>query len=909
MNLSQPYYIEKRKGNNHINLNGQWDFCYSDKAVDRVNELTYPYSCFMPSSVYHCLHKAGVLPHPYKESNCKEYNWVDEKVWYFRKKFAVNFINFWGNAFLCFDGVSYYSRVWLNGKLLGEHEGMFGGPCCDISEALNFDGDNEIVVEIKACNYGKKQGYDFWNKQGKNSAIVPWNIVHDNSTSNGDFIVLGIWNDIRIELVSKMHLSRPYMVTESITDDEARLQFEVEICDGTIKELRRFFGIENHLYDYTRAYDSGNTGAVREETVDIEIIINGEDERVFYSKEKVSLTDFASLGMDNRFWELQFYKKDITISNPKLWYPNGMGDPFLYDVTINLLFDNNLMDTYSFKYGIRSFTASYTKGNKYRARWNKFLFTVNGKETFLKGMNWTPIDFLFDISPNRYEWCLTLAKNAGIQLLRVWNGGGMPETDTFYEICDRLGIMVWQDLFLANSDDNSNYPHDVLECQTAYNLYRIRNHASLVILCGGNEFNPYTVGNAAVMFVMQRTVESLAPDRVYYYTTADQGSAHIYIDMEPVWYRHRYKQLPFLAESGIHSFPSFKTIKKFIAKDEYEKPVCNLASPNFKSDFPALVNHMSEYNPERVPRMMARNSQIIDLTAASLKDVCEASQVQVYEFYQLMIQSMQENFPICGGIMPWVFKRPWPTVGIQTVDGDDRPGYAYYAVLNSYKPVNVCWCQEWSVLAPKEEITLLVKVFNQNGEDLTDTAISITVYAPDFSKFVEHSCLYNEVCDFGKIKLTDIFTNKCFIVCTDISRNGACIARSVYFNKCTDKLGYKEAYEKARTTTTPNMYFKNGPWLKNDIENAQKAQITGKIINRGTNGKYSTAEILINNVSQVPAYPITIDVVNEEQRIFLDDNFFLLKQGEEKTVKITCDKGEITEVKIDFWNGAPLYIS
>ena len=74
MNLSQPYYIEKRKGNNHINLNGQWDFCYSDKAVDRVNELTYPYSCFIPSSVYHCLHKAGVLPHPYKESNCKEYS-------------------------------------------------------------------------------------------------------------------------------------------------------------------------------------------------------------------------------------------------------------------------------------------------------------------------------------------------------------------------------------------------------------------------------------------------------------------------------------------------------------------------------------------------------------------------------------------------------------------------------------------------------------------------------------------------------------------------------------------------------------------------------------------------------------------------------------------------------------------
>lgn len=908
MKLCQPYYIEKR-GKGHINLNGQWEFCWEDDQTIDLQDVKFEYECNLPASVYHCLKNAGILPDPYYGKNSNQYYWVDEKVWYFRKKFAVNFINFSGNAFLCFDGVSYYSRVWLNGKLLGEHEGMFGGPCCDISEDLILGGSNEIIVEIKACNFGQKQGYDFWNHQGKNTAVVPWNIVRDNSTSNGDFIVLGIWNDIRIELVPKMHLSRPYMVTECIADDEAKINFEAEIADGSIKELRKFFGIGNNPYGYTRAYDSGNTGAVRNETVNIEIIIKDNEEQVFYSNENVPLTDFAALGMDNNFLEMQFYKKEITISNPKLWYPNGMGDPFLYDVTVNLLFDNNLMDTHSFKYGIRSFTASYTKGNKYRTRWDKYLFSVNGKETFLKGMNWMPIDFLFDITPDRYEWCLNLVKNAGIQLLRVWNGGGMPETDTFYEICDRLGIMVWQDLFVANSDDNSNYPHDVLECQTAYNLYRIRNHSSLVILCGGNEFNPYTVGNAAVMFVMQRTVESLAPDRVYYYTTADQGSAHIYIDMEPVWYRHRYKQLPFLAESGIHSFPSFKTMKKFVDKAEIDKSVCDLASPTFKTDFPSLIEHMSEFIPERVPRMMARNSQITDLSKASLEDLCEASQVQVYEFYQLMIQSMQENFPICGGIMPWVFKRPWPTVGVQTVDGDDRPGYAYYAVLNSYKPVNVCWCQEWSVLAPQEEISLTVKTFNQNNEDLTEAEVSLTVFNPDLTVYKCFKRKYMPVCDFGKIRIPIEFTDSCFLVSADINKNGKLLNRSIYFNKCTSELNYKELFKGARTAPTENMYFKNGPWLKASIMGAKQAVIDGEILQRGIEGKYQFADIIIKNISNTPAYPITLDVTDDNQRCFLNENFFLLMPGEEKKIRITCDKGEIKEVKVDFWNGAPLLIS
>ena len=97
----------------------------------------------------------------------------------------------------------------------------------------------------------------------------------------------------------------------------------------------------------------------------------------------------------------------------------------------------------------------------------------------------------------------------------------MPETDTFYELCDKLGIMVWQDLMIANAETTRGFSQSILESQIAHNLYRIRNHASLILLCGGNEFNPYREDNAAAMFVQTRVCQDLAPHLLYHFTLDD----------------------------------------------------------------------------------------------------------------------------------------------------------------------------------------------------------------------------------------------------------------------------------------------------------------------------------------------------------------------------------------------------
>ena len=903
MKLNQPYYIDRRK--NSIDLNGEWEFFWSDEVCENITENKWKYKTTLPKSIYHSLHEAGVLPDPYVGVNSKQYYWVDEKIWYYRKKFVLNKGEFNGNAYLSFLGVAYYCRLWVNGQLIGDHEGMFGGPVCDIIEHLDLNGENEIVVEVKACNYGVKDTFDPRNeKTGENTQIIPWNTARDYITNNEDFIVVGIWNKVRLDLVEKIHISRPYMYTQSISDNKAEMFFELEIADGQVKELMPYKGYEPNVVGYTwQAYWSGLICAKSDRIVELRIKMTEPDtgKIAYESIDKINLNDLEKSYIHPDFYELQFFSKNIIVENPRLWYPIGLGEPYLYKVEAELWYEGVLYDSLEFMNGIRLFESRRTEGEKVRTRWENFRFSVNGKDFFLKGINWAPIDLLYNIDEKEYEWILSLAKNAGIQMLRVWSGGGMPETDTFYELCDKMGIMVWQDHMMANTADMSNISQEVYEAQEAYNVYRIRNHPSLVIHCGGNENNPYSTRMAHIMFVLSRVLKDLDPSRIFHYNSPDRGSIHLYRNMEPVWYRHIYKHIPFVGESGIHSFPSFATYKQLVSEEECNGKLPDIASEEFQKNYPEILNHFTEYAPYRIPVMLSRASQICNLEDITLKDLCEASHVSAYEFYNLMIQSMRENYPYCGGILPWLFKRPWATAGIQTVDGCGRPVYPYYAVLNTYKPLNICLCQKWSIIAPNEPVELETVIFNENNEDLKGAEVTVTVYNPDLTVAFEKKDTVKDRNIFGEFIPDDSFTNQCFVICADISREGKSLSRTCYFVKCTDMYADKELYEKYRSGAHHNLYFKDGPWLKDSLTAAKKAKLEFEVVEKGKEGIFDYYVIKIKNNSENVAYPVTVDVTNSKVRFYADCNFFMLKPYEEINVKVTCD-GDDTEFVVNAWN-------
>ncbi|MBQ2735000.1 MAG: hypothetical protein IJF33_04130 [Clostridia bacterium] len=151
--------------------------------------------------------------------------------------------------------------------------------------------------------------------------------------------------------------------------------------------------------------------------------------------------------------------------------------------------------------------------------------------------------------------------------------------------------------------------------------------------------------------------------------------------------------------------------------------------------------------------------------------------------------------------------------------------------------------------------------------------------------------------------MDDGFTDTCFLVSADIKRGNTIVARSTYFNKCTSLLCDPVLYQKYRNIPTENLRFENGPWLKPSLMAARKATLDVTRVGDGFDGSYGWTDICIKNCSETPAYPVTVDLSDGRRRFFSDDNFFMLKGGEQKVIRVTCREGETGEISVGFWNG------
>ena len=206
-NLWQAYYITPRPDGQHLDLSSDWELNHTDESLQGPNDLPQDRWILVkePTSVQTALYQAGQLPNPYEHLNAQQYEWTEEKVWYYRKKFTLPKVTATDNVFLCFDGIDYFSRVWVNGKLAGEHEGMWGGPMIHVNDLVQGGMENEIVVEVKSANYGQWENFN-WKKPGK----VIKSRTFAGGSSHKPFFALGLWKGARIEIVPEIHIERPF---------------------------------------------------------------------------------------------------------------------------------------------------------------------------------------------------------------------------------------------------------------------------------------------------------------------------------------------------------------------------------------------------------------------------------------------------------------------------------------------------------------------------------------------------------------------------------------------------------------------------------------------------------------------------------------------------------------------------
>jgi len=911
MELNKNLFIEKRQGKAHLSLDGEWFFTDTKEKVVDLASLSYDYSSTLPKSVGWCLYEAGILPHPYVGTNSKKYEYIRNRVWYFKKTFFADRAHS-DMAYLCFDGVSYYSRVWINGILLGEHEGMFGGPVCEVSQFLNYGDENELVVEAVACNYLIDMHPEMvmpYRKVYPKNAISPWQITNDSLTQNGDFNVVGIWRSVRIEFLDTYHITNPYLHTVSIEENKASLLLEVPINTPVNDEKSGVSTMVSFREDIPQNCYAGTIQPKElDDTLTVSFSITDDDGKVVYAfSEQINPIEFFGRDGFEKANDHLFYRKNIVIDSPKLWYPNGYGDQPLYTVQISLSHDGKVCDEHTFKTGIRTLIVTDGAAEKLCRRGEKFQFVVNGREIFLKGMNLTELDQLYLEDRDEYDWTLSLAKNEGISLVRVWNGGGVPESDVFYELCDKYGLMVWQDGYIANGT-TEHWNVDVLRSQLTYNLCRTRNHPSLCVFCAGNEYNPYTKYNAAAMFATWDEYDVYIPDRVFYRTTPDGGSAHIYNDMEPTWYRRLYKHVPFVGESGIHSFPAYKTLKRVINKTELNKPLNDIFSDKFRRDFPDFINHFTEFQPDRVPRMLARASHIIDMHNLCVQELVEAGHMASYEFYLIMVESMLENYPKTTGIMPWVFKRPWPTSAIQIVDAFGHPHAQYYAVKRAYEHIHPFVCFDRNAFSRGEKIKLPIKVISDCP--CGDLTVVTEVFDDKMTKFF----LSSETVSVTSDKPVDVAEHTIdlpwsiydtyFFIRVSAFENGKRVGESFYYPKVLSAFDDVQVYSVEKETVCGNMFFEKGPYLKEQIKALSKGKIEASVLSKKNEGRKSVYHISIKNVSDIPIYPIKIDTVSDISRCVCDDNYFFIDVDEQKVISVTVDMPQEKDdtISVSGWN-------
>lgn len=890
--ITNIYTVTPRTGSQHIDLSENWQLGWRDDSNKNLSDLETVKDWInveRPTSVPVALFKAGKLPDPYKNLNVKQHKWAEQKVWFYKKTFNISKPEKDGFAFLSFDGLDYYSRVWLNGKALGKHEGMFGGPEFEISQLLHFDKPNELVVTIASANYGNSN----YSPRNPGRFIKPW------STSGGSgvepFFTFGMWRGVRIDFTEKIHLERPFIRTEKISNDqsEAVLLIETEIFSG-----KHSLQYKLHAWGNQQLVDLSNPNSVQknpETKKELKIRLIHHDQKLEES--------FPVQISEGRTW----FKRRITVKNPALWFPNGLGNstkPNLYRCELELFDENRSVDKIVTNIGIRTINWTESAGQRIGDRWGKWQCVVNGSPIFVKGVNWMPADTLLELPREKFRWRLQLAKNAGIQMIRIW-GPGHQESEDFYDFCDELGIMVWQDFPMGNFD-TPDWPQDIWEEQVMHTIFRLRNRASLAVWCGGNEFNPYSKGNAASIGIIERNIQFFDGTRKFLRTTPDEGSFHAYPDMCPSWYKKRFAAYPYVAETGIHSMASPYWLSEYINPQELPTAY-KMWDKEFKNTNPETALHFVEYSWGRVPRMLSRASHIIDMTSPNIEDLTLATQLGAEEFYQILSEGIQANYPVTTGLMPWVFARSWPVIaGIQLVDGGDQPLPPYYALKRTYEPQHVLLDIDRLLWKSGEQFNVRIKSLNTAGQQGFKGLVSVQFFDDSYKILydkkqpieISNGVAVNQV-DFEPFTIPNDYKNRYFYVVTELlGTDGKSVSRSVYRPRTIEAMEEPEYYKKFVSAPIAWITLTKGPWLKETIQKSPKTTLkVEKTKPKQINSRDFEQILTISNTGNVPCPLVMLDIASADVVVDCNDNYFWLAAGETKIITATIHARDGKELK------------
>lgn len=644
----------------------------------------------VPGHVRTDLLALGRIPDPFFGEGYKESLWAEQADWWYRRQIRLDKPSPTERIFIIFEGIDYLSAIFINGRETARHEGMFSRQIIEITEAMQAgNGAVEIAVRIWGSHALPPRRLSRLQQLWQTIAAPlhgSWVGIYPNRSATlkcqmsfgWDFAppirTMGIWDDVWL------------VKTGSVF---------IEAAGATGKPSPPLRGIEGGKREQITLQLTLNSRRARPVEVAVQIVpanFNGPSSKIFYFP--LQLPAGSSR-----------HHLHIELSEAALWHPWDRGFPHLYTITVTLTDSgSDALDQITLRTGFRAIEL------------NNWQFTINGQPEFIRGLNWVPADsFPGRLRTADYKRLLTQAKESGANLLRVW-GGGLREKQAFYDLCDELGLLVWQEfpfacMFLGSYPRDRTYLKNVeAECRAI--VRQTRHHPSIILWCGGNEFSRRR--NRPLLNILTSVVQQHDGTRPFIPTSPGPGDAHNW----NVWHgdasiqSYQSETAPFLSEFGLQSLPYLDTLTAALPTP---------ANPQTWATHHADLQKLGRYNEH----LSIINEQ---LTINNLEFTIHHSQLMQAAALQTAIEHMRRRKGDAGGVCLWQFNEPWPAISWAVVDYLGRPKLAYQQLKTWYNPILVCLefpvGQKWQ---PGDTFTAKIWAINDTLTSITNSQLLITL--------------------------------------------------------------------------------------------------------------------------------------------------------------------------------------
>ena len=842
------------KSQQRYELNSGW-LCANVKEVNanglQISEKGFAVSSWMnatvPGTVLTTLLNNKKVPDPFYGMNNEKIADIyktgnDYYTYWFVKDFDEKAI---GNeqVWLQFRGINYKADIFLNGKKVNPQiiEGMHLRSQFNITKLLAANGKNRLAVIVHppdvVGNPNGGQGGDGTIARGLTTQYTAgWDWIQPIRDRN-----TGIWDKVTIEKTQSINILNPHVVTlvpgKRLVEGKqkpATIKVSVEVENPSVKTVSGFL---QYAID----------GQVIKKAVTIKA---GE-------RSEISFPDF-------------------TLLNPKLWWPNGYGAQYLYDLKIQFISAAKTLDQETLKVGVRQIDNIWNEHTKSMGAY------VNGQKIFIKGGNWIISDAMLRFTDARYDAEVRYHKDMNLNLIRIW-GGAILERPEFYKACDQYGLLVFQDFWFSGDcngrwvdpmkkDDQwtrRKYPdnHPLVLTAIEDQVKMIRNHASLAFWCGGNEITPPDD-------ILQPIKNDILPrldgtrmffdfsnsDEMSYNTIGGNGDGPYGIQNPRSFWGD--KTFPYNSEVGSVGVGDYESLEKFI-------PAENMLAPQFKEkpdsvwDYHKYIGYDEHINPYG--------------KAKDVKDFAMKAQLVNYDQYRALMEGFSNKmWDWYTGSIIWKTQNPWTALRGQMYDYYLDPNACLYGLRKGSEPLHV-------MMNP---IDSMVTVVNNGFTTRDNLLVQAKAYDMDGKEYF-YSQVFNSI---GPSSVRRYFPLNDFLIKLD-KKEGVFVSLKI-LNEAQDVL-------------SENLYWL--PGKDGRYSGLQKIKTVVPIIEATEKRKGQIAVTLSNAKDNPVAFfnrIALVDAVSGKRILpaFYSDNYISVLPGESKTITVDYSGSQKTAVEVYGWN-------